>query len=71
MTKAQRLIELANQLPEQALAEAISFVEALAMQQAAKDSVSFDAFFGALKDQPLFDGRDGVEVQKDLRNEWR
>ena len=71
MTNAQRLIELANQLPEQALAEAVSFVEALARQQAAKDSVSFDAFFGGLKDMPLFDGRDGVEVQKELRNEWR
>jgi hypothetical protein len=71
MTKAEKLIELVNQLPDQALAEAISFVEALAKQQAAKDAPSFEAFFGALKDEPLFDGRDGVEVQKDLRNDWR
>lgn len=73
MSNADRLIELARQLPEPILSEVIDFAEYLAHKQAATTTASvagFDAFFGRLSQSPLFDGRDGLAVQQELRNEW-
>jgi hypothetical protein len=69
MTYAQRIIELAGQLPEPVLAEIVDFAEFVAQRQE-KGADSFAAFYGGLKDAPLFEGRDGQEVQQELRNEW-
>ncbi len=40
-------------------------------EAAAAQAGSFAAYFGALKDAPLFGGRDPLEVQKELRDEWQ
>ena len=73
MSNAERLIELARQLPEPLLSEVIDFAEYLAQKQASATTASgagFDAFFGQLQQQPLFEGRDGLAVQQELRSEW-
>lgn len=74
MSNAQRLIELAQELPEAVLGEVVDFAEYLKQKQAgstAAQADSFAAHFGALKDSPLFGGRDPLEVQKELRDEWQ
>ncbi len=73
MSNAERLIELARQLPEPLLSEVIDFAEYLAHKQAGATvagGAGFDAFFGQLKQQPLFEGRDSLTVQQELRSEW-
>ena len=74
MTNAQRLIELAQELPEPVLGEVLDFAEFLKQKQTASvtgQGGSFAAYFGSLKDTPLYDGRDPVEIQRELRDEWR
>ncbi len=74
MSHAQSLIELAQELPEAVLGEVVDFAEYLKQKQAvstAAQAGSFAAYFGALKDAPLFGGRDPLEVQKELRDEWQ
>lgn len=71
MTQAQRLLELAHLLPEAALAEVVDFAEFMAQKQPPKTDATFDTFFGRLKETPLFNGKDGLDTQQELRNEWR
>ena len=74
MSNAQRLIEIAHELPEPILGEILDFAEYLKQKQPAAPAAhkaSFAAYFGGLKDAPLFDGRDPLDVQKELRDEWQ
>lgn len=45
-----------------------------AMDRAAKEretgSGSFNSLKGCMKDSPCFAGRDGMEIQRELRDEW-
>lgn len=73
MNNAQRLLELANQLPESLLGEVLDFAEFLQQKQAPAQTTqtsSFASHFGALKQTPLFNGADPIQVQQVLRDEW-
>lgn len=73
MNNAQRLAELANQLPEPLLGEVLDFAEFLQHKRApaqAGPASSFVSYFGALKQTPLFDGADPLQAQQALRDEW-
>lgn len=73
MSNSQRLIELAHELPETVLGEVVDFAEYLKQKQASAVAApgGFGTYFGSLKDTPLFEGRDPLEVQKELRDEWQ
>lgn len=71
MSNTQRLIELANRLPEPVLAEIIDFAEYLeSKQQKQSAPLSFKDFAGILKDSPNFND-DPVAIQKEMRDEWQ
>ncbi len=74
MSNAQRLIELAHELPEPILGEVLDFAEYLKQKQPTAtlaQKSSFATYFGCLKDAPLFGGGDPLEAQKELRDEWQ
>ncbi|WP_348944143.1 DUF2281 domain-containing protein [Chitinibacter sp. FCG-7] len=71
MTQAQRLIELANTLPEAALAEVVDFAEFVAQKQARATAVEpLEHLIGSLKEDPAFANCDPLAVQNEMRNEW-
>jgi hypothetical protein len=71
MTYAQRMIELAGQLPEPVLAEIVDFAEFLVQkQQKIAADQSLEHLIGSMKNSPVFAGRDPLEIQQEMRSEW-
>jgi hypothetical protein len=70
MTYAQRIIELAGQLPEPVLAEIVDFAEFLAQKQQKIEGQPLEYLIGSMKNSPVFAGCDPLEIQQEMRSEW-
>lgn len=74
MNTAQKIYEVGKALPEQALAELLDFAEFLSQKQTRKDTATPAAplleLQGGLERSATFAG-DPVQIQEQLRDEWR
>lgn len=68
-----RIMQTVRELPEASAAEVLDFAEFLQARKTVRgiEGGAFENYFGRLKDSPLFQGRDPVEVQREMRYEWR
>ena len=65
-----RIIQTVQDLPEASAAEVLDFAEFLQSRKVARAVAAgdFERHFGNLKNAPLFQGRDPVEVQREMRD---
>lgn len=68
-----RIIQAVRDLSEARAAEVLDFVEFLQTRKGTGAVIGggFENHFGSLKEAPLFEGRNPVEVQREMRDEWR
>lgn len=68
-----RIIQTVRELPEASAAEVLDFAEFLQTRKSARAVAGgdFESHFGSLKNTPLFQGRDPVDIQREIRDEWR
>lgn len=68
-----QIIQAVRELPEARAAEVLDFAHFLQTRQTARDTLgdNFEQHFGSLKSSPLFQGRDPVAIQREMRDEWR
>jgi hypothetical protein len=70
-TIAEKVFDLLQDMPEKEAGEVLDFTEFLRQRrQGAKDDTALESLIGCLKDSPVFAGRDPLDIQRDIRQEW-